>query len=70
MEISDFARARMSRAGITRDQVDFVLQHSAESYSVKNAVVYKAQLPDGKTVKVRVKNGDVVGDVISFPAAM
>ena len=69
MEISDFAYARMSRFGITKDQVDFVLQHSDESYNVKNAVVYKAQLPDGKTVKVRVKNGNIVGDVISFPAS-
>ena len=64
MEVSDFARARMTRAGITLDQVHFLLQNSTENYPVNKGIVHKGQLPDGKLVKVRVKEGNVVEDVI------
>ena len=54
----------MQTAGITRGQVEYVLKHAEGSYSTHGDQVYKAQLPDGRLVKVRTRNEVHIVDVI------
>ena len=58
--ISSFARRRMRRFGLRSEHVSFALQRSDETYSTHGADVYVTLLPDGRRIKVRVKDNTVV----------
>ena len=64
LKIGEFALRRMQTAGITRGQVEYVIKHVEESYSTHGDHVYKSQLPDGRSVKVRTRKESHIVDVI------
>ena len=54
----------MQTAGITRTQVEYVINHTGESYLTHGDHVYKSHLPDGRLVKVRTREEFHIVDVI------
>ena len=64
LRIGELADRRMHTAGITRGQVEYVIKHAKESYSAHEDQVYKANLPDGRLVKVRTRKENHIVDVI------
>ena len=67
LNIGELAGRRMQTAGITRGQVEYVIQHTEESYSTHGDQVYKSHLPDGRLVKVRTRKEVHIIDVIVIP---
>jgi len=71
VEFSDHAAARMEERGVDEGEVEEVLRHPDRSYRVGRDVVYVRDFPDGRTVKVRVRNPSAnsafVIDVVRLP---
>ena len=63
MDISGFARQRMTRGGLTLDHLRYIMDNSDSTYATKGAVVHKGTLPDGRVCKVR-SEGDQITDVV------
>lgn len=60
LNVSSFAKNRMTRYGLTVDQVYFIVKHFQNTYRADGATVYQAKLPDGRQAKVRLLDGEVV----------
>ena len=58
--ITGFAAKRMDRNGIKVDQVEYAIKNSEESYTTHGERVHKASLPDGGTIKVRVRETEPI----------
>jgi hypothetical protein len=70
---SEYALRRMSRRGITKEQVCYCVTHhsSEEEYCPANdEIVFPTVLPDGRNIKVRIRDGNkkikYVIDAFSF----
>ena len=71
LEFSGYAAHRMHARGITEAHVWFcVMKHTSEYKVGENEIVYQCQLPDGRNIKVRVRDGSknpiYVIDAFSF----
>ena len=58
--IANYAAKRMVRYGLTLDHVRYIIKSSTETYRPQGAKVYKGSLPDGRIVKVRVKESEQI----------
>ena len=65
LNFNSFAEDRMARFGLTEDQVNYVVKYNKNKYEANGATVYQAELPDGRSAKVRLCNGEVV-DAFTF----
>lgn len=50
----------MEQYDLTREQVEFIVCKSENTYTTSGAKVYYAKLPDGRIGKVRVRSGKVM----------
>ena len=58
VEYTDHARLRMRQRRISEEEVVYCLEHYNVSYSdVKGNPIYRAELPDGRHIKVVIKAG-------------
>ena len=60
IQFTDYALHRMERRGVTREHVWYCVNHheSSEEYCPsKGELVWTTQLPDGRNIKVRIRDG-------------
>lgn len=58
LEFSDHAKRRMCSRGITEAHVWYCIHHHSGQYDVtKKEIAYVTKLPDGRNIKVRVRDG-------------
>ena len=58
LEFSEYATRRMCARGITANHVWYCIVHSSNHYKAENdEIVYVTKLPDGRNIKVRVRDG-------------
>lgn len=56
LEFSDHAKRRMLPRGLTERHIWYCLEHGCEEYKVGKDTVWGCQLPDGRNMKVRVRD--------------
>jgi len=56
LEISDYARRRMSARGLSDSHIWFCMFHHQTTYRVGRETVWVCVLPDGRNIKVRVED--------------
>jgi hypothetical protein len=68
--LSSYARSRMSARGLNEAHVQYCCLNKRKTYKVGGNVVWEAKLPDGRNIKVRVKdvsaNPIIVVDVFTY----
>jgi hypothetical protein len=58
IECSEYAIHRMSQRGIQEHHVWYCIVHHKDQYNVGGKeLVYECKLPDGRNIKVRVRDG-------------
>lgn len=69
LEISDYARRRMSARGLSEAHVWYCMFNQKKTYKVGQETVWACALPDGRNMKVRVEdvssNPIIVKDVFT-----
>lgn len=70
LEFGDYAMRRMCDRQITDAQVWYCVNHHCKEYPVGSETVWQCQLPDGRNLKIRIRDGSAnpiyVVDVFSF----
>ena len=56
LEISDYARRRMFTRGLNENHIWFCLFNHKKEYRVGRDMVWECKLPDGRNMKVRVRD--------------
>lgn len=64
--ITNYAEKRMERYGLKRGHIEYIIKYTASSYKTHGDTVHKSDLPDGRTIKVRIRQASQIEIVDAF----